>query len=235
MNSFDILKSINKKNKETTLKKSTYKKYSLRRIIKFLFRKYLHYVWKRNRILEQEKEELMHKDYIYDDNRDTETKENNLSIVEFFKNVLKIIFKVILWIIPLLICALFYDNYNNNVPFYIVFGAYIFWTNIYIQSKKDNEYWKLLALGEDTTGEFYKRFLAVYNPINFRILLFMVIFIPFKILTTIQYISLFFLICISEILYRRYLTLDLKLDLLLETKPKITKHSDLESINNNEY
>lgn len=213
MNSFDVLKSINRKNNETILEKSTQKKYSLLRIINFLFKKYLHFLWKKNRILVQE---LMHKDYIYD-NRDTETKEKNLSIVEFFKNASKIICKVILWVIPLYICSLFYyDNYNTNVPFYIVFGAYIFWTNIYIQSKKDIEYWKLLALGENTNGEFYTRFLAAYNPINFRILLFIAIFLPFKFLTTIQYISLFFLICISDLWYRRYLTIDLKLDLLHE-------------------
>lgn len=231
MNSFDVLKSINRENKEKTLKIISTKKHSPFRIIKFLFKKYLHYVWKRNRILEQSKDKSTPKDNPYKDYNDAQYNESIRyieNIAKFFKNTFRIIFKGLLWLVPLFLCIFFYiGEDNNNVPLFIVFGAYIFWTLISIQSKKDIKYWSSLASYDDLYGKFYKRFVTFYNPTNFRISLFLAIFLPVNFLTTIQYISLFSLICISDLLYRRYLTLNLKLDLLLEAEQqKINLYSD---------
>jgi len=136
--------------------------------------------------------------------------------------------KFLLWLVPLFLSPFYYDSYNAQFSFNWVLGLYIWWTFIQYQVRKNYKYWQEIGqikehfiLHTKDEVEFQKRFCNQYNPLNYIIILFLTVFIPVNHVPLWLYISIFIIINIYDTYDRRYLTNEIKQDLILE---KLTIH-----------
>ncbi len=111
---------------------------------------------------------------------------------------------------------MYYDWYKAQFSFNWVIGLYICWTFIQYQIGNSYKTWKNITQNSTINGEFNKRFCKEYNPTNYIIILFLAVFIPVNFVPIWLYILIFCSINIFDIYYRRYLTLEIKQDLILE-------------------
>lgn len=129
----------------------------------------------------------------------------------------------ILWLIPLCFAPLYYDDYNAKFSFGCVFGLYVYWTFIQYNSRRSYKQWQKLAqlkppyvLCSSFEVEFQKRFCKYYNPTNYIVVSFLAVFVPVNFVPLWLYLLIFFSIGVYDTYERRYLTLSLKQDLILE-------------------
>ena len=201
MDNFDVLRNMNKINLPP-------KRNKFLRLVKFWQKSYLHWVWHKqqnfNKMQEIPKPAENTQEFKY--------KDVLKQILKGIIGIFRWIFKIILWLIPLFISALYYNNPDLHYGF--VFGAYTSWTLTTHQTNTNYKYWSELSVGEDYNAVFYKEFIKSYRPLDFILTLFLAVFVPINFLKPLEYWFLIFLIIIIDIYYRRYLTLDIKLDML---------------------
>lgn len=129
-------------------------------------------------------------------------------ILKRIKPLLSFILKVILWLI-LFGAILFFTNYTEEkIPFYIVFCAYIFLVTNYYSLKNNYKIW------QESESEFYKRFCEKWHP---TILGYLFVF-AFGIMyfDLFQFILFMFIAYCMELWDRRFITNEIKQDLILE-------------------
>lgn len=131
--------------------------------------------------------------------------------------------KFILWLIPLCFVPLYYNDYNAKFSFGWVFGLYVYWTFVQYQARKNYKQWQELSqlkppyvLWSSFEVEFQKRFCKSYNPINYIVFSVLAIFLPINFVPLWLYLLIFFCITVYDTYERRYLTLSIKQDLILE-------------------
>ena len=140
----------------------------------------------------------------------------NHSFVQFIIKLFKCILKFLFWLLPIVISLFYYNEQYAHVPYWLVFLAYLYWSGLKLQCDANYKHWEDLSYFNDYKGAFYKKFINDYKSKDFIIVLFFAVFVPINFFTIPEYIFLFVLICISDIYWRRYLTLEIKLDMLNE-------------------
>lgn len=197
---FDLNKYKNKTN------------YNPIRLIRFYFNCYLHSVWKKRK-----EHYLLHHDYSLDNSSSIKFNKNNFETGYLaLKKILPILFKIILWLLPLIIASIFYSDYYAKIPFSIILGAYIVWTIQYFQAKQEIKDCKLYTEFDNLEGEYYKRYIQMYNYNSTFIALFIIIFLTMNYLSILQYILILFFILYANMWYKRYVNIAIKLDLIFD-------------------
>lgn len=128
------------------------------------------------------------------------------------KSFLLFIMKLAGWLILFaIICyvASYDSNSDNAIPFWLVGGLYFALILNYFSLKRSYENWKYYAKDD----EFYKCFCQEYSPRIFEDLL--CFCLALKYFDTSMFICFIFALCLKDIWDRRYITNNIKHDLIL--------------------
>lgn len=137
----------------------------------------------------------------------------------WFLSFLKKLSVFIAWTIPFVI-YLFFRSENATIHICLVFLFYLISIQHYYFLKKDYIYWQKQSEYDSTNGNFHKNFVSRYSPEGYIIVSILALFIFSNFASVFEFILIWFLIGTYDIYERRYITLDVKLDLLLEKRDK---------------
>lgn len=133
-------------------------------------------------------------------------------IYEKIKPFCVFVLKVLFWLI-LLGAILFFTNYSDEkIPLFIVLCAYIFILLNFYNSKDRYNDW------QNSEAEFYKRFCKSWHPTIVGYLFVFVFGIIY--FDLFQFLLFMFLTYCTELWDRRFITADIKQDLILEELKK---------------
>ena len=145
------------------------------------------------------------------------------NVFKWLIKAIKFCLKFVLWTIPLFIGLLYFDDYNSKINYSWVVGLYIYWTVITKSLNDCYKRWKEIAeikehfiLHTKYECEFNKIFCEKYNLTGVQISGFIAVFAPINYIELWQYLALFAFVYIFDMAERRYLTNDIKQDLIIE-------------------
>lgn len=185
------------------------------RLLKFYWKRYLRW----NRLKYQKINQIKQKNSMTE-NKPVQEKDDIKAILkEFTSYILKITkkflllaFKFILWIIPLFIGIIFYDNTNAQFQYPWVISLYVYWTCILFTTKRNYKNWQIKGEIE----EFEKQFCQQYKPTGYIFISFLAVFIPMNFVPLWLYFLIFWGISLYDMFLRQYLTLVINQGLILE-------------------
>lgn len=188
---------------------------SIFRLIKFYWKRYLR--WNR---LKYQKINRIKQENLITENKPLQEKESINAILKEFasyilkitKKILLLVFKFVLWIIPLFIGILFYDYDKAQFQYWWIVSCYIYWTYILFAVKEN--YKGLQSIGK--TEEFEKQFCQQYKPTGYIFISFLAVFIPMNFVPLWLYFLIFWGISLYDMLLRQYLTLVINQGLILK-------------------